>query len=301
MVYNPSLYLTLNNFNYSDQNIAQVKEYLRTRTLPNSLDNSGKRKRFLAKWEKDFTIDNDKLVYSPLNLIVVPDDKRNDVLKKIYEDITQGPAQGIDMFYARVRDKYLNIRRSDVASFLKGQKVYQITKSQNHTINKPIMSSSPNERWGIDCINMVSYASSNGGIDRGWKYILTVVDYFSRKVWLRALKAQTAINVRSALINIVAETKTYPRIIQADNGSEFQKETSEWMKDNNITYIKTLSYSPESNGLVEGRNKLVRKILREINIRTNSRNWTNYLQTTANLLNSQRNGTTKQTPDSVWK
>jgi hypothetical protein len=30
------------------------------------------------------------LVYSPLNLIVVPDDKRNDVLKKTYEDITLG-------------------------------------------------------------------------------------------------------------------------------------------------------------------------------------------------------------------
>jgi hypothetical protein len=32
-------------------------------------------------------------VYSPINLIVVPDDKRNDVLKKVYEDITQGPGQ----------------------------------------------------------------------------------------------------------------------------------------------------------------------------------------------------------------
>jgi hypothetical protein len=146
-------------------------------------------------------------------LIVVPDDERDMVLKKMYEDITQGVGQGIDLFYARVRDKYLNIRRSDVSAFLKSQKVYQITKSQNHTTNKPIMSSSPNERYGIDCINMVSCASANGGIDRGWKFILTVVDYFSRKVWLRALKSQTAINVRNALINIHVETKTYPRIV----------------------------------------------------------------------------------------
>jgi hypothetical protein len=73
------------------------------------------------------------------------------------------------------------------------------------------------------------------------------------------------------------------------------------MKDNNITYIKTLSYSPESNGLVEGTNKKIRNILREIVIRTNSRNWTTHLQTTANLLNSQMNGTTKRTPDSIWK
>ncbi len=301
MVYNPSLYLTLNNYGYNNESIAQVKEYLNTRQLPDSLDNSGKKRRFLAKWEKDFKIVNDKLVYIPLNLIVIPDDERDMVLKKIYEDITLGVGQGIDMFYGRVRDKYLNIRRSDVSSFLKNQKMYQITKSQNHIQNKPIMSSSPNERYGIDCINMVSFASSNGGIDRGWKFILTVVDYFSRKCWLRPLKSQTAINVRNALINIVGETKTYPRIVQADNGSEFQAETSAWFKEHNITYIKTLSYSPESNGLVEGSNKKVRKVLREIMIRTNSRNWTNHLQTTANLLNTQRNGATKRNPNDIWK
>jgi hypothetical protein len=145
---------------------------------------------------------------------------------------------------------------------------------------------------------MLAYASANGGIDRGAK-LQSVT--FSRKVWLRPLISQTAVNVRNALINLVQETKTYPRIIQADNGSEFKRETSEWMKDNNITYIKTLSYSPESNGLVEGTNKKVRKVLREIMIRTNSRNWTRNLQNTANLLNSQTNGTTKRTPDSIWK
>jgi hypothetical protein len=212
MVYNPSLYLTLNNYGYNNESIAQVKECL-------SLDTNGKIKRFLEKWETNFKIENDELVHSPLNVMVILDDKRSDVLKKTYEDITQGPAQGIDMLYARVRDKYLNIRRSDVSTFLRSQKLYQINKSQNHTINKPIMSTSPNGRWRIDCI-------------------LTVVDHFSRKCFLRALKSQTAINVRNALINIVAETESYPRLIMADNGSEFQGETVDWFKQHNITYIK---------------------------------------------------------------
>jgi hypothetical protein len=129
---------------------------------------------------------------------------------------------------------------------------------------------------------------------------LTVVDYFSRKVWLRPLQTQTAINVRNALRSVVEEAKTYPKIIQADNGSEFKAETSRWMSDNNIVCIKTLSYSPESNGLVKGKNKIVRKILREIMIRQNSRNWTNYLQICAELMNTQRNGTTKENPNNIW-
>jgi hypothetical protein len=296
-----STYLTLNNYGYSDENIEKVKAYLRTNLLPESIDNLGKQKRFLAKWEKDFKIVNDKLVYIPLNLIVIPDNERYDVLLKIYKNLKTGVGQGIDMFYNRVREKYLNIRRKDVSEFLKSQKIYQITRPQNHIENKPILATSPNERWGIDCINMVSYASSNGGIDRGIKFILTVVDYFSRKVWLRSLQSQTAVNVRNALRSVVEESKTYPKIIQADNGSEFKGETSAWMKEHNIVYIKTLSYSPESNGLVEGKNKIVRKILREIMIRNNSRNWTNYLQICAELMNTQRNGTTKANPNDIWR
>jgi hypothetical protein len=233
--------------------------------------------------------------------MVIPDGERNGVLLKIYKDLKQGVGQGIDIFYNRVRDKYLNVKRKDVSDFLKSQKVYQITRPQQHIENKPVLATSPNERYGIDCINMVSYASSNGGVDRGIKFISTVVDYFSREVWLRPLQTQTAVNVRNALVNIVQETTTYPKIIQADNSSEFKAETSKWMSDNNIVYIKTLSYSPESNGLVEGKNKIVRKILREIMIRQNSRNWTNFLQICAELINTRRNGTTKENPNNIWR
>ena len=299
--YDSGLYLKLNNYGYTDQSLADVKSYLQSQALPESLDMTQKKTRFIKKWGKDWENQSDKLIYKPLNLTVVPDDERDEVLKTIYEDIKQGVGQGISLFYKRVRNKYLNVRRTDVSAFLKAQIPYQITQPQNHVVNKPIMSHSPNERYGIDCINLVSYASANGGVDRGYKYILTVVDYFSRFTWVRALKAQKAVNVRDALMSIVAETKTYPRIAQCDNGSEFQAETSAWFKDHNITYIKTLSYSPESNGLVEGTNKKIRKVLRECMIRTNSRNWTRNLQNCANLLNSQINGTTKRTPDSVWK
>jgi hypothetical protein len=233
--YDPDLYMKYNNYGFSDKSISDVKTYLATQTLPLSLNTSQKRTRFKQKWSKDWEVQRNKLNYTPLNLTVVSDGERNTVLKGIYEDIKQGVGQGIDMFYKRIRDSYLNIRRSDVSAFLKSQKVYQITRPQNHIINKPILALSPNERWGIDCINMVSYASANGGIDRGTKFILTVCDYFSRKTWLRPLISQTAVNVRNALVSIVAETLTYPKIIMADNGSEFKAETSQWMKDNNIT------------------------------------------------------------------
>ena len=105
-----------------------------------------------------------------------------------------------------------------------------MTRTQHHKMNKPILSKNINERWGIDCINMTSFANNNGGIHNGYKFILTVVDYFSRFVWARKMKNQTAINVTNAQKSIVQETNTYPKMIQADNGNEFMNETSDWMK-----------------------------------------------------------------------
>ena len=78
-------------------------------------------------------------------------------------------------------------------------------------------------------------------------------------------------------------------------------ETSDWMKENNIVCIKTLSYTPTSSGLVEEKNRRIREVLRELMIRNNNRNWTNSLQIACDNLNFQRNGTTKKTPLSVWR
>ena len=75
---------------------------------------------------------------------------------------------------------------------------------------------------------------------------------------------------------------------------KFMNETSDWMKENNIVYIKTLSYTSTSNGLLEGKNRRIREVLRELMIRNNNRNWTNSLQIACDNLNSQRNGTTKK-------
>ena len=292
--------MKLDKYGFSDEDIEEVKNYLTNRDLPDEVDTNAKAKRYNEKWSQ-FEIRDDKLFYKKLNLEVVPNDERIEIMKELYENEITGPGRGIEMFYHKICDKYLNIRRSDTSAFLKTQKVYQMTRIQHHKMNEPILATNVNERWGIDCINMTSFANNNGGVQNGYKFILAVVDYFSRFVWARKVKTQTAIKVTKALKSIVEETNTYPKIIQADNGSEFMNETTDWMKENDIVYIKTRSCTPTSNGLVEGKNRRILEVLRELMIRNNNRNWTNSLQIACNNLNSQRNGTTKQTPLSIWR
>ena len=120
-----------------------------------------------------------KLFYKKLNLEVVPNNERNKKMKELYENVITGPGRGIEMFYHTICYKYFKIRRSNAGDFLKTQKVYQMTRTQHHKMNKPILSKNVNERWGIDCINMTSFANNNGGVQSGYTFILTVVDYFS--------------------------------------------------------------------------------------------------------------------------
>jgi transposase InsO family protein len=61
---------------------------------------------------------------------------------------------------------------------------------------------------------------------------------------------KTAVDVREQLRSIFQEARLYPKILQKDNGGEFQGEVDEFLTERNIKYINTKSYSPQSNGLV---------------------------------------------------
>ena len=115
-----------------------------------------------------------------MNLEVVPDDKRNERTKKLYGNEITRPGRRIEMFYHTICDKYLNIRRSDASNFLKEQKVYQMTRIQQDKMNKPILATNVNERWGINCINMASSANNNGGVQNGYKLWTIFQDLFGQ-------------------------------------------------------------------------------------------------------------------------
>jgi hypothetical protein len=93
--------------------------------------------------------------------VIIDPNEREEVLKKLFDDERTGVGAGIKQFYHTVCSKYLNIKRKDVADFLKRQKVYQMSRNTHHKINKPILATAPNERWSIDLVSMERYAKQN--------------------------------------------------------------------------------------------------------------------------------------------
>ena len=81
-MYERTLILILNNYGYNDQQIEEVKEFLKYRNqIPDHLDTNAKMKRFYDKLSQ-FVIKDDILFYKKINLEVISDDKRESKMKE---------------------------------------------------------------------------------------------------------------------------------------------------------------------------------------------------------------------------
>ena len=77
---------------------------------------------------------------------VVPNTERIEKMKEIDDGEITGVTRGKEIFYHNICNKYLNIKKSDASDFLETQKDYQMTSTQNHKMNKPILATNVNER-----------------------------------------------------------------------------------------------------------------------------------------------------------
>ena len=246
-----------------------------------------------------------RLRYRPggVDLLVAYPDEKQAFMTLVYNDNRRGLGIGLEAFYQQVAMSYLNIKKKETDAFLRGQGDYQIAKVPHKQVISPIVAKAPNERWGMDLIDMSFGTLPN----RTNRYILTVIDYFSGYVWARLLPNKRDVTIRARLNNIIntafptGSSGTYPRILQTDNGTEFRNATlNAYTTAHNINHIFTTSYSPESNGKVERTNREVRKKIKVGNIRRNNHTWLNHLPAYIDNINSQMNARSKMTAKQLW-
>lgn len=247
-----------------------------------------------------------ELRYNPNAQFNVPVARPQDIqgiIQNIYNQPDVGLGQGLQTFYKSVSMRYLNITKVDTDAFLRSQGDYVIAKvPKKPNINAPIVASVPNERWGIDLIDMNIYVSV-ANLNRRW--IMTVVDYFSGKVWARALPNKSNGGVgnpntlRNNIQNICAAAGTTPHIIQCDN--EFNMGSFlAWSNLNGIILIPVSAYTPTSNGKVERMNREIRRKIKAGFIRNNDLIWAPRLQSYVDNINNSVSSVSKLTPNQLW-
>ena len=85
--------------------------------------------------------------------------------------------------------------------------------------------------WGADLADMQLISKVN----KGFRFLLCVIDIFSKYVWVVRLKDEKGVSIADAFQRILAKWRRKPNKIWVDKGSEFYNNSfTKWLKDNNI-------------------------------------------------------------------
>ena len=141
-----------------------------------------------------------------------------DYLKTIYYD-PKHPASfaGPQKLYKVVKEegKY-NIGMHRIRQFLHNQEAYSLHKPVRRRFQRNhVVSAGKDDLWMADLIDMVKFDSWN----RGYKYILLVIDTFSKYVWMQPLHNKTGDAVTKAFRQIFDSSGRSPAKLITDKGT----------------------------------------------------------------------------------
>ena len=90
--------------------------------------------------------------------------------------------------------------------------------------------------WGADLADMQSLSRKNKGI----KYLLCVIDLYSKYAFVIPLKDKKGISIVNAFHKMLKQSERKPNKIWVDQGSEFYNNNfKKWLSDNNIIMYST--------------------------------------------------------------
>ena len=142
-------------------------------------------------------------------------------LDKIYYDSSDpGGYGGQQRLLRRARELHIKgATLSTIRSYLGDQQAYSLHKPARKTYRRnKTVTGGIDKQWQADLADMQSIARDN----EGYKYILTVIDVFSKFAWTIPVKSKGAAHMREAfqeLLKIATHRK--PTRLQTDAGLEF--------------------------------------------------------------------------------
>ena len=127
-----------------------------------------------------------------------------------------------------------NISRSKIRQWLQDQDVYSLTKPIKRKFkSNRIVPTKRDSQWDMDLADVSNLAKDNDGI----KFLLVVIDLFSRYLWVHPLKGKTLQDVLNGLTGILKDNRK-PEAVCSDKGSEFANRWfKKFMRDHNIYYF----------------------------------------------------------------
>ena len=148
------------------------------------------------------------------------------------------------------------------------------------------------DTWSLDILDLKDYGPEN---NRGYRYILVVIDNFSKFGWTSPLKNKNAQTIKDSFENILINSKRKPNLVESDRGKEFYNNFSQdFLNKNDIKlYSRNSSYGAV---FAERFNRTIRDLLKKIVFEQGDAKWIDILLTITKQYNNRIHSSTKLTP-----
>ena len=141
------------------------------------------------------------------------------------------------------------------------------SKNQKRASLKQYQVGEPLERIAIDILGPLPLSNNHN------KYIMIVVDYFTKWAEAYAIPNQEAVTVATKLVQEFFSRFGVPRQIHTDQGRNFESNLfQEICRMLNIDKTRTTAFHPQSDGLVERFNRTLENML-SLYVADNQKDW----------------------------
>jgi hypothetical protein len=146
------------------------------------------------------------------------------------------------------------------------------------------------QQWQADLCDMSSLAKANNN----YKYILTVIDIFSKYAWAVPVKTKTGLEITNAFEKIFKNRQ--PRKLQTDKGTEFiNRNTQQLFNNKGIHWFATENETKAQ--IVERFNRTLKERMYKYFTAQNTRRWIDVLEKLVKNYNTSYHSSIKMTPE----
>ena len=179
--------------------------------------------------------------------------------------------------------------RKNIKIFI--NEIYSKPPKKNYITNKTDVFYT-DDTWSLDILDLKDYGPAN---NRGYRYVLVVIDNFSKFGWTSPLKNKNAQTIKDSFENILTSSKRSPNLIETDRGKEFFNNIfQEFLSKNNIKlYSRNSSYGAV---FAERFNRTIRDLLKKPVFEKGDGNWIDVLPKITKQYNNRIHSSTKLTP-----
>ena len=173
----------------------------------------------------------------------------------------------------------------------------ELHKPITKTFSKRIMiSNGIDKTWAADLVEMQMFSKWNKGI----KYLLMVIDVFSKYGWIKLLKYKKTESVSKAFTEIFKKSKRKPSMLWTDKGSEFiSKHFKEFLNKTGIKIYHT--ENEEKSSVVERWNRTMKNRMWKIFTANNSTVYWDKIDKLVDDYNNTKHSSVQMTPNEASK